>query len=67
MEAHISLTIAAKPCLVQISTTYGQKKEGGAALLRNQYAELRTEKPASKEEAKRFSSATGAGGGGRHR
>ena len=46
-------TIAAKPQLVQISTAYGQQKEGSTTLPRNKYNEIRSEKPSSKEEAKR--------------
>jgi ParB family chromosome partitioning protein len=53
VEAHIAKTIAAKPQLVQISTAYGQQKEGTPTLPRNKYTEIRAEKPSSKEEAKR--------------
>ena len=52
VEAHIAQAVA-KPELAQISTTYGRREEGGKVLSRNQYTEIRTEKPASKEEAKR--------------
>jgi ParB family chromosome partitioning protein len=45
VEAHIKLTIAAKPKLVQISTAYGQPKEGSAAIPRNKYVPLRDGKP----------------------
>jgi ParB family chromosome partitioning protein len=38
---------------VQISTAYGQHKEGSTTLPRNRYTEIRAEKPSSKEEAKR--------------
>jgi ParB family transcriptional regulator, chromosome partitioning protein len=51
VEAHVAKTIAAKPKLVQISTAYGQQKEGSVALPRNQYVEIRPEKPTTKEEA----------------
>jgi ParB family chromosome partitioning protein len=51
--AHVEKTIAAKPNLVQISTAYGLQKEGSAILPRNKYIEIRAEKPASKDEAKR--------------
>ena len=51
--AHVAKTIAAKPQLVQISTTYGQQKEGSTTLPRNKYTAIRAEKPSSKEEAKR--------------
>ena len=52
VDAHIAKTIAAKPRLVQISTVYRQQKEG-SALPRNKYIEIRTETPATKEEAAR--------------
>jgi ParB family chromosome partitioning protein len=52
VDAHVTKTIAAKPKLVQITTAYGQPKEGSATLPRNKYTEIRTEKP-SKEEAAR--------------
>jgi ParB family chromosome partitioning protein len=51
--AHVAKTIAAKPQLVQISTAYGQQKEGSTTLPRNKYTEIRAEKPSSKDEAKR--------------
>jgi ParB family transcriptional regulator, chromosome partitioning protein len=38
---------------VQISTAYGQQKEGSVTLPRNKYAEVRPDKPTSKEEATR--------------
>lgn len=53
VDAHVAKTIAAKPKLVQISTAYGQQKEGSATLPRNKYTEIRTEKPTTKEEATR--------------
>jgi ParB family transcriptional regulator, chromosome partitioning protein len=49
----VAKTIAAKPKLVQISTAYGQQQQGSATLPRNKYTEIRSEKPASKEEAAR--------------
>jgi ParB family chromosome partitioning protein len=51
VEAHVAKAIAAKPKLVQISTAYGQQKEGSVTLPRNQYVEIRPEKPTTKEEA----------------
>jgi ParB family chromosome partitioning protein len=45
VEAHLQKTIAAKPKLVQISTAYGQPKDGATAIPRNQYVVLREEKP----------------------
>ena len=49
----IAKTIAAKPKLVQISTAYGQRKDGSATLPRNKYVEVRPDNPTSKEEATR--------------
>jgi len=45
VQAHIKLTIAAKPELVQISTAYGQPKDGSVAIPRNKYVPLRDGKP----------------------
>ena len=53
VAAHVAKTVAEKPNLVQISTAYGQQKEGGATLPRNKYTEIRAEKPKSKDEARR--------------
>ena len=53
VDAHVAKAIAAKPELVQISTAYGQQKEGSTTLPRNKYTAIRAEKPSSKEEAKR--------------
>ena len=53
VEAHVAKAIAAKPKLVQISTAYGQQKQGSPTLPRNKYTEVRTDKPATKEEAMR--------------
>ncbi len=53
VEAHVAKAIAAKPKLVQISTAYGQQKEGSPTLPRNKYTEVRTDKPTTKEEAMR--------------
>ena len=50
LEAHIRQTIAAKPKLVQISTAYGPAKEGSAAVPRNKYVEIRTEKPTNEKQ-----------------
>ena len=38
---------------MQISTAYGQQKEGSVTLPRNKYVEVRADKPVSKEEATR--------------
>jgi ParB family chromosome partitioning protein len=53
VDAHVAKTLAAKPKLVQISTAYGQQKEGSVTLPRNKYVEVRPDKPTSKEEATR--------------
>lgn len=49
LDAHVKQAIAAKPKLVQISTAYGQQ-EGGTAVPRNKYVEIRAEKPERKEQ-----------------
>jgi ParB family transcriptional regulator, chromosome partitioning protein len=53
VDAHVAKAIAVKPSLVQISTAYGQQKEGSVTLPRNQYVEIRPEKPTTKEETTR--------------
>jgi ParB family chromosome partitioning protein len=53
VDAHVAKTLAAKPKLVQISTAYGQQKEGSVTLPRNKYVEVRPHKPTNKEEATR--------------
>jgi len=50
LDAHVKLTIAAKPKLVQISTAYGQPKNGSAAIPRNKYVEVRQDKPQRKDQ-----------------
>ena len=50
LYAHVMQTIAAKPKLVQISTAYGQSKDGSAAIPRNKYVEVRQDKPQRKEQ-----------------
>ena len=50
LEMHVKRTIAAKPKLVQISTAYGKRAEGSAAIPRNQYVEIRQDKPQKKEQ-----------------
>ena len=50
LEMHIKQTIAAKPKLVQVSTAYGKPAEGSAAIPRNQYVEIREDKPQKKEQ-----------------
>jgi ParB family transcriptional regulator, chromosome partitioning protein len=53
VSAHVAQTVAAKPELVQISTTYGGQKEGSTVLPRNKYIAIRDDKPKSKDDAKR--------------
>jgi ParB family chromosome partitioning protein len=48
VEAHVKRTVAAKPKLVQITTAYGKPAEGSAVVPRNQYVEIRQEKPKNK-------------------
>jgi ParB family chromosome partitioning protein len=50
LEVHVRQTVAAKPKLVQISTAYGQPKDGSAAIPRNKYVEIRQDKPQKKEQ-----------------
>ncbi len=52
VEAHVKVTLASKPKLVQISTSYGQQ-EGNTAIPRNKYVEIAPEKPDTPEKAKR--------------
>jgi ParB family chromosome partitioning protein len=51
VDAHVKQTVAAKPKLVQISTAYGQPKDGSAAIPRNKYVEIRQDKPQRKNQA----------------
>jgi ParB family chromosome partitioning protein len=53
VEAHIAITIAAKPKLVQISTAYNRPQDGSTILPRNQYVAIQEEKPKDKEQAQR--------------
>jgi ParB family chromosome partitioning protein len=48
VDAHIKRTVAAKPKLVQITTAYGKPAEGSQVVPRNQYVEIRQEKPKNK-------------------
>ncbi|MGB6130882.1 MAG: ParB/RepB/Spo0J family partition protein [Acidobacteriaceae bacterium] len=50
IDAHVKQTVATKPKLVQISTAYGQPKDGSAAIPRNKYVEIRQDKPQRKNE-----------------
>jgi ParB family chromosome partitioning protein len=51
--AHIAKAIAAKPKLVQISTSYAPAPEDSTVLPRRKYVPIRGEKPKDKDEAQR--------------
>lgn len=53
VSAHVAVTIAAKPELVQISTAYGGQKEGSPVPPRNRYTAIQDEKPKDKQQAQR--------------
>jgi ParB family chromosome partitioning protein len=53
VSAHLAVTIAAKPELVQISTAYGGQKEGSPVLPRNKYTTIQEEKPMDRQQAQR--------------
>ena len=48
VDAHVKRTVAAKPRLVQITTAYVKPAEGSPVVPRNQYVEIRQEKPKNK-------------------
>jgi ParB family chromosome partitioning protein len=48
LDAHVKRTVATKPKLIQITTAYGKPAEGSAIVPRNQYVEIRQEKPKNK-------------------
>jgi ParB family transcriptional regulator, chromosome partitioning protein len=48
LDAHVKRAIADKPKLVQITTAYGKPAEGSPIIPRNQYVEIRQEKPQNK-------------------
>ena len=50
VDAHVRQTIVAKPKLVQISTAYGPTKDGSAAVPRNKYVEIHSEKPTNPKQ-----------------
>jgi ParB family chromosome partitioning protein len=52
LEAHVQQQIAAKPEIVQISTSYGKTQEGGKIVPRSKYVEIRPEKPDTPDKAK---------------
>jgi ParB family transcriptional regulator, chromosome partitioning protein len=53
VKAHIAVTVASKPQLVQISTSYRTQGEGSAVLSRGKYVAICEERPTNKEQAKR--------------
>ncbi|MGA7157744.1 MAG: ParB/RepB/Spo0J family partition protein [Acidobacteriaceae bacterium] len=53
VSAHVAVTLAAKPELVQISTAYGGQKEDSPVLPRNKYTAIQDEKPKDKQQAQR--------------
>lgn len=52
VEAFVQITLATKPEMVRISTSYGQLPEGAIALPRNKYVAINPEKPTSPQQAK---------------
>jgi ParB family chromosome partitioning protein len=50
LEAHVRQTVAAKPTLVQIGAAYGPQKKGSAAVPRNKYVEIRSDKPTNPKQ-----------------
>ena len=48
VDAHVKRTVAAKPKLIQITTAYGKPTEGSPVVPRNEYVEIRQEKPKNK-------------------
>jgi ParB family chromosome partitioning protein len=50
VDGFVKQSIAAKPKLVQISSAYGTATSDSAALPRNKYVEIRTEKPTNEKQ-----------------
>jgi ParB family chromosome partitioning protein len=50
VDAHVKVTVAAKPELIQIATAYGKPAEGSPVLQRNQYVEIRQDKSQQKRD-----------------
>ena len=50
MDGHVAQTIAAKPKLIQISSSYGPSNEGSAVLPRNKYMEIKQQDPKAKKQ-----------------
>ena len=53
VQAHITASVAAKPQLVQISTSYRAQAEGSTVLSRGKYVAISEERPIDKEQARR--------------
>jgi ParB family chromosome partitioning protein len=53
VQAHIAFLVAAKPELVQISTSYRAQAEDSTVLSRGKYVAISEERPTDKERAKR--------------
>lgn len=51
VDALVAKTIVAKPKLVQITRAYGKPQEDSPAIPRNEYVEIRTEKPTNQKQA----------------
>jgi ParB family chromosome partitioning protein len=51
VDAFVAKTIVAKPELVKITRSYGKPQENNPAIPRNQYVEIRAEKPANENQA----------------
>ena len=50
LDGFVKQSIAAKPKLVQISSAYNAATDGNAALPRNKYVEIHTEKPTNQKQ-----------------
>jgi ParB family chromosome partitioning protein len=51
VDAFVAKTIVAKPKLVQITRAYGKPQDDSPAIPRNQYVEIRAEKPTNQKQA----------------
>jgi ParB family chromosome partitioning protein len=51
VDAFVAKTIVAKPKLVQITRAFGKPQENSPAIPRNQYVEIRAEKPTNPKQA----------------
>jgi ParB family chromosome partitioning protein len=51
VDAFVTKTIVAKPKLVQITRAYGKPQDNSPAIPRNQYVEIRAEKPTNQKQA----------------